>query len=213
MLPGMELFFSRMSGNSGRAVFALIESGAQWQQHPLDPRVARDREPQYLALNPMGKVPALRDGAFSLWESNAINWYVAEKHPHRGLLPTSPEGRASVQRWLYFQAGHISPACISLFRASNARMQAFWNMRGDARAEELARKELERFLPVLESALEGRDWLEQEFSLADIAYAPHFQLIAEGGFSFAPYPRVAGWLERLWARPAWQQTTRLLYQD
>src|SRR3954471_474364 len=171
MLPGMELFFSRMSGNSGRAVFALIESGAQWQQHPLDPRVAREREPQYLALNPMGKVPALRDGAFSLWESNAINWYVAEKHPGSGLLPTSLQGRAAVQRWLYFQAGHITPACISVFRATHQRSQAFWGYQGDPRAAESGRKELERFLPVLESALQdGRDWLEREFSLADIAY-------------------------------------------
>jgi len=213
MLPGMELFFSRMSGNSGRAVFALFECGARWVEHPLDPRAAENREPEYLALNSMGKVPVLRDGGFSLWESNAINWYVAEKHPESKLLPKSAEGRASVQRWLYFQTGHISPACISVFRFTNTRMQAFWNMRGDAGSAESGRKELERFLPVLESALDGRDWLEGEFSLADIAYVPHFMLIAEGGFSFAPYPRLTRWLERLKARPAWQQTLRLLYED
>jgi len=213
MLPRMELFFSRMSGNSGRAVFALFESGAKWLERPVDPRVAQHREAEYLALNPMGKVPVLRDGAFSLWESNAINWYIAEKHPRSGLLPKPLEARASVQRWLYFQTGHISPACVSVFRFTNARMQAFWNIQGDPRSEESGRKELERFLPVLESALDGRDWLEGEFSLADIAYAPHFMLIAEGGFSFAPYPRVERWLERLMARPAWQQTLQLLYED
>jgi len=209
----MELFFSRMSGNSGRAVFALFESGAKWLEHPVDPRAAQNREADYLALNPMGKMPVLRDGSFSLWESNAINWYVAEKYPESNLLPKSAAGRASVQRWLYFQTGHISPACVSVFRATNARMQAFWNLRGDARSEESGRQELERFLPVLESALDGRDWLEGELSLADIAYAPHFLLVAEGGFSFAPYPRIVRWLERLLARPAWQQTFRLLYKD
>ena len=210
----MELFFSRMSGNSGRSVFALYESGAEWTQRPIDPRAAQNRQAEYLALNPMGKVPALRDGTFTLWESNAINFYVAEKYPESRLLPKSLEQRAAVQRWLYFQAGHITPACISVFRATHARSQAFWGYHGDPHAAESARKELERFLPVLETALaDGRDWLEREFSLADIAYAPHFTFISEGGFSFAPYPAIARWYERITARPAWQQTVRLLYQD
>src|SRR6185436_21132731 len=108
---------------------------------------------------------------------------------------------AAVQRWLYFQAGHITPACVSVFRATHERSRAFWGYQGDARAAESGRKELERFLPVLESALaDGRDWLEREFSLADIAYAPHFMFISEGGFSFAPYPQLARWYERLTSR-------------
>jgi glutathione S-transferase len=209
----MELFFSRMSGNSGRAVFGLLESGAAWTQHPIDARAAQHHKADYLALNPMGKVPALRDGEFTLWESNAINWYAAEKHPQSKLLPKSLEGRAAVQRWLFFQTGHITPACIAIFRATHPRLRAFWNYQGDPQAADGARKELERFLPVLESALEGGDWLENEFSLADVAYAPHFMLIAEGGFDFSPYPRVAYWLERLLARPAWKQTYQLLYAD
>lgn len=206
----MELFFSRMSGNSGRAVFGMIESGASWTQRPIDPHAQGD---EYLALNPMGKVPALRDGEFTLWESNAINWYLAEKHPESQLLPASIEGRAAVQRWLYFQAGHISPACVAVFMARHPRVQAFWKRGGDGSKAQAALQELERFLPVLESALDGREWLEREFSLADAAYAPHFLLLAQTGFSFSPYPRAARWLERLWARPAWQQTAQLLYAE
>lgn len=206
----MELFYSRMSGNSGRAVFGMVESGAAWTERPIDPRA---KDEAYLALNPMGKVPALRDGAFTLWESNAINWYVAEKQPASKLLPASIEGRASVQRWLYFQAAHISPACMPMFMARHARMQAYWQRRGDESKAQAAQRELERFLPVLESALDGREWLEGEFSLADVAYAPHFMLLVQTGFSFSPYPRSARWLERVWARPAWQQTVQLLYSE
>jgi glutathione S-transferase len=206
----MELFFSRMSGNSGRAVFGMIESGASWTQRPIEPHARSD---QHLAVNPMGKVPALRDGEFTLWESNAINWYIAEKHPENGLLPTSIAGRAAVQRWLFFQAGHISPACVAVFMARHERIQAFWQRRGDESKARAALLELERFLPVLESALAGREWLENEFSLADVAYAPHFLALVQTGFSFSPYPHALRWLERLWARPAWQQTTKLLYSE
>jgi len=213
MLDAMDLFFSRMSGNSGRAVFALFEAGVPWGQRPVDTRAAQNRQAEYLARNPMGKVPALQDGAFTLWESNAINWYVAEKYPESKLLPSSLEGRAAVQRWMFFQTGHISPACLPVFRDTNARLQAFWKYQPDAAAAAAARKELARFLPVLDAALDGRDWLEGEFSLADIAYAPHFLLIGEGGFDFSPYPQLTRWLERLFQRPAWQQTVQLLYED
>jgi glutathione S-transferase len=206
----MDLFFSRNSGNSSRSIFALHESGAAWTSRVVDPRVGETRRPEYLAINPLGKIPALADGALLLWESNAINWYVAEKHPEAGLLPASIEGRAAVHRWLFFQAGHVSPACFPILRTLPS-VQSFWNVKADPQAAEAGRKELGRYLPVLEAALAGRDWLEAEFSLADIAYAPHFMLLVQTGFDFTPYPTVSGWLDRLLARPAWQKTARLIF--
>src|SRR5205085_3805389 len=132
-------------------------------------------------------IPALVDGQLTLWESNAINWYLAEKFPQARLLPSSIEGRAAVQRWLFFQAAHVSPACVPVFRATNAAVQAFWQTKGDAAAAEAGRKELARYLPVLEQQLADRDWLEGAFSLADLAYLPHLWLVAGGGFDFSPY--------------------------
>ncbi len=207
----MELFYGRVSGNSARSVFGLLEAGAQFTPRLLDTRSGENRAAGYLSVNPMGKIPALVDGSFRLWESNAINWYVAEKHPAAGLLPATIEGRASVQRWLFFQAAHVSPACLPLFRATNRRVQAFWQTTGDAQAAEAARKELARWLPVLESALAGREWLEGAFSLADVAYAPHLWLVVEGGLDLAPYPGIRAWLERLLARPAWQRAAELVF--
>jgi glutathione S-transferase len=138
---------------------------------------------------------------------------VAEKHPESRLLPASVEGRAAVQRWLFFQTGHVSPACASIFRATNTRMQKFWNLQGDAQSLEAGRKELARYLEVLEQALAGREWLEGAFSLADIAYAPHLWLVAEGGFDYSATPAVQAWVDRLWARPAWRKTAALIFGD
>jgi glutathione S-transferase len=209
-LAAMKLYYGRMSGNSARAVFGLIESGAAHELSFVDTRKGENRSAVYLAVNPMGKIPAFEDGAFRLWESNAINWYVAETHAEAHLLPSTPQGRAAVQRWLYFQSGHVTPACVPLFRFTNARMQAFWGSKGDAAQAESAGTELARYLPVLESALQGRDWLERDFSLADIAYAPHLSLIAEGGYDFARYPAVRKWLDRLLDRPAWKKTASIV---
>src|ERR1700737_1965626 len=198
----MDFYYGRMSGNSARAAFGLAEAGATYQPHLLDVGAGENQSPAYLAVNPMGKIPALADGEFKLWESNAINWYVAEKFPKAGLVPSSTQARASVQRWLFFQAAHVTPACISVFRGTHARMQAFWQMKADPQTVEAGRKELARYFPVLEAALAKRDWLEVEFSLADIAYAPHLSLLAEAGFDFSAYPRVRAWLDRMLARPA-----------
>jgi glutathione S-transferase len=207
----MDFYFGRYSGNSARAAFGLEETGAAFEQHLLDVKAGENRSPAYLAINPMGKIPALVDGELRLWESNAINWYAAERFPRAGLLPETPEGRASVHRWLFFQAAHVTPACVPVFRATNARVKAFWQPPDDPRGLETGRKELARYLPVLEGALEGRDWLERKLTLADIAHAPHLLLIAEGGFDFAPYPRVRGWLDRLQARPAWQRAQQMIF--
>jgi glutathione S-transferase len=207
----MDFYYGRFSGNSARSAFALVEAGVAYTPRPVATPDGENRRPPYLALNPMGKVPALVDGDLRLWESNAINWYLAEKHPEARLLPTSVAGRASVQRWLMFQAGHVTPACVTLFRQTNPRTRAIWKTESPPAAVEAARRELARYLPVLEQALAGRDWLEGDFSLADIAYAPHLALIAEGdeGHDFAATPNVQAWLGRLWARPAWTKAVEM----
>jgi glutathione S-transferase len=207
----MEFFYSRTSGNSARSALALFEAGVPWEPRLVDPHEGETRRPPYLKLNPMGKVPALVDGETVLWESNAINWYVAEKHVDAKLLPATLAGRASVQRWLSFQMGHVTPACFEIFRATNPRVQSFWRVKGDDVRVAAARHELSRYLPVVDSALVGRQWLEDTFSLADIAYAPHLWLIDEGGFDFTPYPEVKAWLGRVLARPAWRKTAELIF--
>jgi len=210
----VDFYFGLRSGNSARVAFALEEAGAQYVPHPVNVPAGESRTPEYRALNPMGKVPALTDGDFRLWESNAINWYVAEKHPDAHLIPSSIAERAAVQRWLYFQVGHVTPACVTVFRATNERVRAFWRLPPTAPAQlDAARAELARYLPVLEQALADREWLEGDFTLADLAYAPHFKMVADGGYDFAPTPRVGAWLERLWARPAWQRAEQLVFAD
>jgi glutathione S-transferase len=205
----MELFYSRISGNSARAVFGMTEAGIDWTPHPLDPRAGQTRTAEYLAINPMGKIPALKDGDFVLWESNAINWYVCETHPEAGLLPATPRARAAVQRWVLFQAAHVSPACLPIFRGRLPIMQSFWKAQPDPAAVASAEKELGRFLPVLEAGLGDKEWLEGAFSLADVAYASHLYLLRQTGYQFSP--RLGAWLDRLLARPAWKKTEELIF--
>jgi GST-like protein len=207
----MDFYFGRSSGNSSRTAFALHEAGVAYKPHPLHVPDGESRTDAYLALNPMGKVPTLVDGTVRLWESNAINWYVAEKHPEARLLPPSIAGRAAVHRWLFFQVGHVTPACVQLFRGSNSRHMAFWRIKADPVMAEAGRKELSRYLPVLDAALADREWLEGDFSLADIAYAPHLWMVGDSGYDFSATPHLRAWLDRLLARPAWLRSRKLIF--
>jgi len=207
----MDFYFGKNSGNSARSAFALYEARAAFTPHALNVPRGDSQAASYRAVNPLGKVPALVDGEVELWESNAINWYIAEKHPEAGLLQPTPAGRASIQRWLLFQAAHVSPSATAVNRALSARHRDFWRLRPDPGAAELGAQELARYLPVLETALADSEWLEERFSLADIAYAPHFAFLVEGGFDFSSTPRVFAWLGRLLSRPAWQQARGLVF--
>lgn len=207
----MELHYGKVSGNSARAVFAAYESGLPIDFKLVDTAAKEHQSPAYKAINPMGKIPSLTDGPFHLWESNAIGLYLAEEGPARHLLPATAQGRASMQRWLFFQAAHLSPPCVPLFRALNEQVKAFWKITPGPQEVEQARKELARFLPVLDQAAQGREWLEETFSLADIAFAPHLWLLAEGGFDFTVYPALREWLGRVWARPAWKEAQALVF--
>jgi glutathione S-transferase len=93
----MDFYFGRFSGNSARVAFALNEANLSFVPRFIDTMRGDPRAPAYRTIHPVGRVPAIVDGGLTLWESNAINWYLAEKHPEAGLLPPSVEGRARVQ--------------------------------------------------------------------------------------------------------------------
>lgn len=207
----MELHYGKVSGNSARAVFAAYESGLPIDFTLVDTAAGQHQSAAYKAINPMGKIPSLTDGAFHLWESNAIGLYLVELGPAHHLIPGTAQGRASMHRWLHFQAAHVSPPCVPLFRALNEQVKAFWKITPSQHEVEQARRELARFLPVLDNAVQGREWLEEAFSLAEIAFAPHLWMIAQGGFDLSECPALQDWLGRIWARPAWKQTAALVF--
>jgi glutathione S-transferase len=200
----MDLYFSSQCGNSKRVLFTLAELGLGVNEHPLDLRKGEHRSREYLALNPSGKVPSLVDGPNILWESNAIALYLAEKAPRGRLLPKSIEGRAELFKWLFYLAYEIAPPAWQYF--FNAR--GFQMMGGVSNADDLrrAREKLAIALEPLEGRLGGRTHLLDEFSLADIAYAPSFANLLVADFDLKPWTNVGAWVTRVLDRPAWRQS-------
>jgi glutathione S-transferase len=166
---------------------------------------ARVKPPELLAVNPNGKVPVLvEDDGFALWESRAINVYLASKRPERDLYPSEPRRRAIVDQWTYWSALHLVPAMQTVgFERFVKPKYGLGPTDEKLVAAKLA--EVERGLAIFDRGLAGREWIAGALSLADFAIAPPFAGLSLSGISLESAPNVQAWVRRLDALPSWQR--------
>lgn len=181
-----------------RTVWMAQELGLDYEQIPVRFDNGETRSPEFLQINPNGHIPAIRDGDLTLWESMAINLYLARKHG-KGLWPSSvaDEGRAFM--WSFWAITEIEP------RVLRAAMHRSWlpEEKRDAAAAAAAEKELGAPLKVLDDALDGRDYLlGGGFTVADLNLADPVSWTRPARIGLGAFPRVEAWLKRCLDRPA-----------
>jgi glutathione S-transferase len=201
----MKLYFFP-SPNPQKVRFALFELGLECEIVRVDLTRGEHRRPEYLALNPNGRVPVLRDGDLTLWESHAILAYLGEKNGK--MWPRSAEERADALRWLFFLSGHISPPAVDLVynRIAVKVLGASADQDAIARGE----KALPHVIKILEGQLANGKWLlGDDFSLVECAYGPALHVLEKAGFSFGDFPKVQAYLDAIRSRPAWHETPKL----
>ncbi len=165
-----------------------------------------DEREAFLRINPNGKVPVLRDGDLVLWESNAIMWYLADRHGDTPLWPSDPQERARVSMWQVWQAAHVTPAADGLFYENRVKPM-FMRMEPDAAHVERLTTAFHRWMTVLEQALERSEYVALgRFTCADISIACALMQAESSRMPVAEHPRVAAWFERVRARPSWIAT-------
>ena len=198
----MKLYNSNFSPNALRVRAVAAELGIALDIVEVDLRKGEHKSASYLAMNPNGKVPVLVDGDFVLWESRAINAWLASLRPEHGLYPDDAKKRAVIDQWSYWQAIHLGPAMQRV--AFERVMKAKFGMgEPDEQAIAPQLKEIEQFLPVLNANLKDKEWVAGKLSIADFAMASTFVYRAPSGISLEKTPHAAAWIERLEARPAW----------
>jgi len=194
------------SPNPQKVKFALLELGLDCEMVPVDLTKREQRKPEFLALNPFGRVPVLQDGDLVLWDSHAILSYLGDKTGR--LWPASVAGRADALRWMFFLAGHVSPPATDL--AFNRIAAKLAGLPGDEAAIARGEKALPDVIAVLEGQLAKGKWmLGNDFSLVDCDHCPVLNVIEKAGFSFESFPRVKAYLDACRARPAWMETPKL----
>ncbi|NPC72392.1 glutathione S-transferase family protein [Corallococcus exiguus] len=202
----MKLYFHPLSGNSRRVLLVAAHLDIPLERIVVDLTTGKQREASYLGVNPNGRVPVLDDGGFVLWESRAIMVYLAEKTPGQTLLPTDAQGRADVNRWLFWCSAHMAPANTVLVQENFVKQRTG---RGPPDPTEVARGEalFAQTAPVLDSHLAGRTWVTQErLTLADLSLAASFALAGPARLPLEGYANLRAWLGRVQELEAWQRT-------
>lgn len=192
----MKLYGMRESGNCWKAATILALTGHAFDWVHTDANAGDTRTAEFLALNPIGKVPAVQlpDGTL-LVESNAILLHFAESTP---WLPGPGLARTRVHEWLFFEQYSHEPYIAV------ARNLITWQGQAERfrdRLEECARKGGQA-LDVMERRLAGQAWLVGDSpTIADLALFAYTHCADEGGFDLARWPGVEAWLARLRAIP------------
>ena len=169
----------------------------------VDLRQGEQQNPEFLAINPNGKVPALVDGDATLWESAAIGSHLARK-AGSALWPSEAAGQVELIRWMTWETAHFSRHAGTLY--FERVIKPWIGQDTDAAAVEQATTYFHQFARVLESHLEGRRWLIGEtLSLADFFVARMLPYAEQAQLPLADYPQITRWHEQLMQLPAWRE--------
>ena len=190
----MKLYWSPRS-RSFTALWLMEETGRPYERVLTDITSGAQKTPEYLAINPMGKVPALQDGDATMAEAAAICAYVAERYPEAKLAPALGDPRrAKYLYWLFFAPGCIEPAMVQI--ATKIEMNPVAAGWGEA----------QRVFDVLDVALTDGPWiLGENFSAADIAIGSALNFCVRLFKMVPSRPSFDLYIDRCAARPAFQR--------
>ena len=179
-----------------RALWGLKELGVEFEFIPVNLQAGEHRKPEFLAINPAGKVPVLIDGDLVLPESAAIVLYLAEKYPEKGLMPARLEQRAQVYRWVLFAVTELEQP---LWRMAKHRFLYPENKRLPQDID-LAREDFTAMAAVLERHMQGRQYIVGDrISVADCVTA-YLMDWANEHHLLDGFPSLTAYLQRMYQR-------------
>jgi glutathione S-transferase len=195
----IKLYGTAMS-RSARSLWALEELGLKYEHIPVE--VTKAKSPELLKLNPNGHIPTLDDNGMAVWESMAINLYLAEKYGKAPFWPATPEQHAQVYQWSFWGMLEVEPHLVTILRN---RMFLPPEQR-DAKADQAAVEALKAPLKVLDDHLKRSSFiLGNDFTIADLNVASILSLAMMVKLEFPTAPTASAWLQKCLSRPASQK--------
>ena len=198
-------FYTWTTPNGRKVSILLEELGVDYEVHSINITQGDQNSPAFLKISPNNKIPAIidHDNGMSLMESGAILIYLAEKYG--GFLPKDSIARAKVNEWLMWQMGGFGPIL------GQAHHFLHFNPGKSDYAEARFRNEVARLYSVLDRRLEGRDYICDDYSIADMACWPWVSRYEWQQVNLADYPNVRSWYQRL--LHAMQYKKAIIYQN
>jgi GSH-dependent disulfide-bond oxidoreductase len=190
--------------NGWKASVTLEELGMPYEVHPIDLSSGGQKQPDYVAINPNGRIPTIVDreeDGFAVFESGAIMIYLAEKAGR--LLPTDRRGRSRVTQWLMFQMGGVGPMM------GQANVFARYWPETYQPAIDRYQNESRRLFEVLDGHLQDNEYLAGDFSIADIANWCWVRTHRWSGVSADGLAGLQRWMDAIEQRPGCQRGVRV----
>ena len=182
-----------------RVLWMAKELGLDYEHVKVDFATGETRAPAHLALNPNGHVPVIDDDGFVLWESMAINLYLAKKYGAGGLYPTRLGDEARAWQWSFWGMTEVERSVLTALMHRAVHPAA----KRDAAAADAAEKKLRPPLGVLDGVLaRSTNLLGDSFTVADLNVASILAWARPAQINMAAFPRVAEWLKNCAERPA-----------
>jgi len=192
------------SSRALRPLWLLEEIGMEYEHIPVDFRKKENLEPEYLAINPNGKIPTLIDEDLTLYESMAINLYLAKQYGG-DLYPDNPKDEARANMWSYWVMTEVEHALLTVLLHSRVLDKT----KRDPAKIRKSLHALEKPFTVLDQALDGADYLiNNRFGIADINVAAVFSWCRPARVDLEPWPQLKAWLECCVGRPAFKTAIR-----
>ena len=182
-----------------RTLWMAKELGLDYDNVPIDMGKGDTRTPQFLAVNPNGHIPAIDDNGVVLWESMAINLYLAKKHGTGTLYPARLEDEARAWQWSFWGMTEVErPVLTALFNRA-----LLPEAKRDAAAADEAERQLQEPLKVLDQAVTARPYLlGDDFTVADLNVASILSWARPARIDLGAVPKMADWFKRCADRPA-----------
>jgi len=201
--PTIRLYDSQTSPNCHRVKIVLEEKQLPYELMPVDLKEGEQKKPDFLRLNPYGKVPVIIDGETVLYESCIINEYLEEHYPDRPLMPKDRAERARIRILIDYGLNHFAPPYQKL------RQELRWKAENerDRQIIEYTVSQLINLFQRLEREIGDKPYLAGEFSLLDAALIPRFLRMEKWAVGILPnpsLPRMGAWLHRMKERPSVQ---------
>ena len=202
----MKLYAIVGSPNSRKVLAVAQHAGINLDIEYLDLFAGDTHNPAYTALNPNAMVPTLVDGDLKLWESNAINQYLAERSDNETLFPKDIAVRADIMRWQSWELAHFNQAFGTLAFEAVAK-PSFMNSPGNQAVIDWSQEQLNRFAGVLNLHMQRREFMVGDsITLADYSMI-HVEFFKEAiPFNWTPYPHLNAYFERMRQDPHWAAT-------
>jgi len=189
-----------------RTLWMLEELGVPYENIPTHFANGDTKKPEYLAINPNGHIPTLVDGDVTMWESMAINLYLAKRYDG-GLQPKTLEGEAHAIKWSIWAMTEVETSLVTVLMH---RMLLPKEQR-DPKVAEAAAEKLAKPFAVLDQEMAERKYLLGDtYSVADVNVASVLAMAPVVGIDFAKFPNLKRWLDVCSARPACKKARALM---